>query len=157
MTNRMGIGGSALFLSLAMSTDAALAMSESERLERGNEVVLRLNQGQPQPVLESMREAFPFLAEAVQGYALGEVWGRDVLDDRTRQLITVGVFAALGQPDYMKVHAGYALNAGVTEEELKEVIYLTTVHAGFPPAIAASGVLADLFQERREASEEAGP
>lgn len=132
-------------------------MSESERLVRGNEVVLRLNQGQPQPLLESMREAFPFLAEAIQGYALGEVRGRDVLDDRTRQLITVGALAAFGQPDYMKVHAGYALNAGVTEEDLKEVIYLTTVHASFPPAITASEVLAELFQERREAGEEARP
>ncbi|KAA0018234.1 carboxymuconolactone decarboxylase family protein [Salinicola corii] len=147
----------ALWLSAALfALEPAHAASERERLEAGREVIERLNQGQPQPALEAMREEFPFLADATQGYALGEVWSREILDDRTRQLITVGVFAALGQPDYMKIHAGYALNAGVSEEELKEVIYLTTVHAGFPPAIAASAALAELFQERRQRVED-GP
>ena len=51
----------------------------------------------------------------------------------------------------MKTHAGYALNIGVGEDELKEVIYLTTVHAGFPRAIAASQALSELFAERRKA------
>ncbi len=73
------------------------------------------------------------------------------LDSRTRQLIAVAVMAALGDTGTMRVHAGYALNIGVSEEELKEIIYLITVPAGFPRAIAASGVLADLLEERRQA------
>ena len=52
----------------------------------------------------------------------------------------------------MRVHAGYALNIGVREEELKEIIYMVTVPAGFPKAIAASQALSDLFRERREAN-----
>jgi 4-carboxymuconolactone decarboxylase len=120
-----------------------------DRRQRGEEVIRSLNKGQPQPALEALRRDFPFLAEATEGYALGEVWARPGLDARTRQIATVAVFAALGNPAYMKVHAGYALNAGVAEEELKEVVYLTTVHAGFPRAIDAAGVLSDLFAERR--------
>jgi 4-carboxymuconolactone decarboxylase len=50
----------------------------------------------------------------------------------------------------MKIHAGYALNLGVTAEELKEVVYLTTVHAGFPRAIEAAQTLAELFKEREQ-------
>ena len=38
----------------------------------------------------------------------------------------------------MKIHAGYALRLGVTRDELKEVVYLTTVTAGFPRAIDAA-------------------
>jgi len=52
----------------------------------------------------------------------------------------------------MKVHAGYALNIGVSEDELKEVIYMVTVSAGFPRAIAASQALSELFAERQAAS-----
>jgi Carboxymuconolactone decarboxylase family len=48
-------------------------------------------------------------------------------------------------------HAGYALNIGVSEEELKEIIYMVTVPAGFSRAIAASQALAELFAERRNA------
>lgn len=102
-------------------------------------------------MLEGLREEFPFLADAISSYALGDVWGRTVLDDRTRQIATVTAFAALGMPDLMKVHAGYALNVGVSEEELKEVAYLTTVHAGFGRAIGAAQTLGLLFAERREA------
>jgi 4-carboxymuconolactone decarboxylase len=59
--------------------------------------------------------------------------------------------AALGETGMMRVHASYALNIGVTQEELKEMIYLVTVPAGFPRAIAASQVLSALFEERRAA------
>ena len=45
-------------------------------------------------------------------------------------------------------HAGSALNLGVTEEELKQVVYQTTVHAGFPRAIEAAQTLGELFDER---------
>ncbi len=41
----------------------------------------------------------------------------------------------------MKIHAGYALRLGVSREELKEVVYLTTVTAGFPRAIDAAQAL----------------
>lgn len=120
-----------------------------ESIARGSAVVRGLNGGQDQPALEALRKEFPFLADATAGYALGEVWARPQLDARTRQLATVAAFAALGLRPYLKVHAGYALNLGVTEEELKEVVYLTTVHAGFPRALEAAQTLSELFNERR--------
>lgn len=124
-----------------------------ERRGRGEEVIRTLNSGQPQPVLEGLRDEFPFLADAITGYALGDVWARPVLDNRTRQIAAVAAFASLGMPDLVKVHAAYALNVGVSEEELKEVVYLTTVPAGFGRAIQAAQTLGQLFAERREAQE----
>lgn len=47
---------------------------------------------------------------------------------------------------------GNALIIGVSEDELKEVICMVTVPAGFPRAIAASQILSELFAERRAAS-----
>ncbi|WP_422035956.1 carboxymuconolactone decarboxylase family protein [Reyranella sp.] len=129
----------------------AVAQTVEERLKRGDAVIRDLNRGQPQPALERMRQEFPFLAEATEAYALGDVWARPGLDGRTRQLTAVAAFAATGQLPFMKVHAGYALNIGVSEEELKEVIYMITVPAGISRAIAASQVLSDLFAERRDA------
>ena len=139
---------------LSASTTAVLADTVEERSQRGNEVILKLNNGVPQQTLERMREEFPFLAEATEAYALGDVWSRPGLDDRTRQLAAVAAFAAIGERAFMRVHAGYALNIGVTEEELKEIVYMVTVPAGFPKAIAASQTLSELFAERREAAAE---
>ena len=137
---------------LFVSATAVLADTVEERSQRGGAVVLKLNNGVPQQTLERMREEFPFLAEATEAYALGDVWSRPGLDDRTRQLAAVAAFAAIGERTFMRVHAGYALNIGVTEEELKEIVYMVTVPAGFPKAIAASQTLSELFAERREAA-----
>lgn len=138
---------------LGFLPEPAVAQTTEERKERGAAVIRQLNNGMTQPTLEGMRREFPFLAEATEAYALGDVWSRPGLDDRTRQLAAIAAFAAIGEPAYMKIHAGYALNIGVLEEELKEVIYMVTVPAGFPKAIAASQVLSQLFEERRAGTE----
>ncbi|MFF3569020.1 enoyl-CoA hydratase-related protein [Nocardia jiangxiensis] len=46
---------------------------------------------------------------------------------------------------------GYALHAGATEEELKEIVYLTTIPGGFPRAIQASQAVTELLASRRPA------
>ncbi len=143
----------AMALLLGGAPAEAMSQTTQERLQRGDAVVRSLNNGVPQPTLERMRQEFPFLAEATEGYALGDVWSRPGLDNRTRQLAAVAAFAAMGEPVFMRVHAGYALNIGVSEDELKEVIYMVTVPAGFPRAIAASQALSELFAERRSSSD----
>ncbi|KQW46658.1 MULTISPECIES: carboxymuconolactone decarboxylase family protein [unclassified Roseateles] len=142
-----------LALSPALAAAQTLANPAAQaplnpRVERGMQVLSQLNRGQPQPVLEAMRADFPFLADATAGYALGDVWGRPGLDARTRQLAASAAFAALGLRGFFKTHAGYALNAGATVDELKEIVYLTTVPAGFPRAIEASQALQELLRER---------
>ena len=130
------------------SAQSTTSAQTNARVERGEQVLRDLNRGRTQPVFESMRKEFPFLAEATAGYALGDVWGRSVLDARTRQLSAMAAFAALGLRPFFKVHAGYALDAGASVDELKEIVYLVTVPAGFPRAIEASQALQELLHER---------
>jgi 4-carboxymuconolactone decarboxylase len=132
----------------AQASTPGTATSPDQRYERGLQVLSELNKGQPQPVFEAMRQEFPFLAEGTASYALGDVWGRQVLDPKTRQLAAMAAFASLGLRGFFKTHAGYALNLGATPDELKEVVYLVTVPAGFPRAIEASQALQELFTER---------
>ena len=148
VTGAWSVAAAVLFA--AIPTEALTQTTEERRL-RGAAVIRSLNDGAPQPALERMRQEFPFLAEATEAYALGDVWSRPGLDNRTRQLAAVAAFASLGETTFMKVHAGYALNAGVPEGELKEVIYLVTVPAGFQKAIRASQALSELFADRRAA------
>lgn len=136
-------------LVLSAAPASAIADTIEERRQRGDAVVRSLNNGTQQPALERMRQEFPFLADAAEAYALGDVWSRPGLDSQTRQLAAVAAFAATGQMPFAKIHAGYALNIGVSEEELKEIVYLVTVPAGISRAIAASQVLSELFAERR--------
>ena len=73
----------------------------ADRRERGLEMIRSLNNGADQPTLENLRNEFPFLAEAIAGFALGEVWSQSGLDHRTRQIATVSAFAALGLRPFM--------------------------------------------------------
>jgi 4-carboxymuconolactone decarboxylase len=138
-----------LSLVLGAMPVSAFAQTTEERLRQGAAVIEKLSRGQAQPTLERMRKEFPFLADATEAYALGDVWSREGLDDRTRQLAAVAALAATGQTAFMKTHAGYALNLGASEDELKEIVYMVTVTAGFPRAISASQALSELFAERR--------
>lgn len=104
-SNTLAAAYLAVFGSLTL---ASLDAVGNERHERGMAVIEHLSGGAGQPVLEALREDYPFLAEGITGYALGDVWGRSELDDRTRQLAAVAAFAAQGNLPYMKIHAGYA-------------------------------------------------
>jgi 4-carboxymuconolactone decarboxylase len=126
--------------------------TETRRL-RGEEIVRVLSGGAPPASVRALEKEFPFLSNAVNAYAVGEIFARDILDVRTRQLALVAAFAVLGLGDFIKIHAGYALNLGVvSEEELKEIVYLTTIPGGFPRAIQASAALSGLFAQRRESA-----
>ena len=131
-----------LLASLLMALWVALPAEAQEgaaaRLARGDAVMSRLSGGAGQPVLNAMKQDFPFLAEAITAYSLGDVWGRSVLD-------AVAAFAAQGNLATLKIHAGYALRLGVTPDELKEIVYLTTVTAGFPRAIDAAQALREVY------------
>ena len=72
-----------------------------------------------------------------------------MLNPKTRQLVSLAGFAAQGTMPQFKLHAQYALNYGVTPEELMEVVYITTVTSGFPRALMAAGTLKELFQENK--------
>lgn len=134
----------AVLVLFTMAATAAQTTDEGGRHADGERILRHLSADAGQPVLEALREDYPALADGITGYALGEIWTRTGLDDRTRQLAAVSAFAAQGNLAYMKVHAGYALQHGVTREQLKEVIYLTTVTAGFPRAIDAAQALREV-------------
>ena len=118
------------------------------RQERGKKVLNSLT-GTPDlpPHFEQLQKDFPELADMTLEYALGDVWSREVLNNKTRQLVSLAGFAAQGTMPQFKVHAQYALNYGVTPEELMEVIYITTVTSGYPGALIAASTLKELFQE----------
>lgn len=66
-------------------------------------------------------------------HAWGGVWARDVLDDRTRSLVTIAILAALGR-DELDLHLRASENTGATPEEIAEVMLHVGVYAGVPAA-----------------------
>ena len=132
--------------------DSSIDMNETTatRRQRGERIAAKLSRNPNPALLEVLDQNFPFLANTLTSYAVGEVLARTVLDVRARQLALVAAMGALGLSDELKIHAGYALNSGVSEEELKEIVYLITIPAGFPRAIQAARAVSELLASRKE-------
>lgn len=65
----------------------------------------------------------------------GSVWTRDVLDDRTRSLVTIAILAAMGREE-LDLHLRATANTGVSPAEVAEVMLHVGVYAGVPAANA---------------------
>lgn len=95
--------------------------------------------------------ATPLTAEfqdLITRYAWGEIWTRPGLDETTRRLLTVAMLIALGREGELRLHLRAALEHGVAEEALKEVILQSAVYCGVPAANAAFHAASEIIAER---------
>ncbi|WP_411892803.1 carboxymuconolactone decarboxylase family protein [Yoonia sp. SDW83-1] len=112
-----------------------------EELERGASDKVRAN-----------LEAFsPGATELILGYAFADVVSREGIDLRTREMLTVGMLAAMATaPGQLEFHMRAALNSGVTREEIVEIVLQVSVYAGVPACMNAVAVAKKAFQAREQ-------
>jgi 4-carboxymuconolactone decarboxylase len=98
-----------------------------------------------------MRSPFGDIAPALAGYTddvlFGDVWKRPGLSPRDRSLITVATLIALYRTNELPFHLKYALQNGVTRDELAEMITHLAFYAGWPSASTAVGIARKVFEE----------
>jgi 4-carboxymuconolactone decarboxylase len=95
--------------------------------------------------------AIPYLSALTRSLLYDEndgIWARPVLSPRDRSIITVAVAQASYSTDQLRGHIGRALNNGVTQEEIQEIITHVTFYAGWPTGSNAARVAAEVFTER---------
>ena len=122
-------------------------MDEDELLAKGREVQAQLwpqvasSKGGAFPAAKLAPDFFAYVAKS----AFGMLWSRPQLAIRDRSLVTCAQLAALGQLEELKAHLRGALNLGITQEELTEVMMQTAIYAGVPAANAALRTAAEVF------------
>src|SRR6266851_785029 len=81
-------------------------------------------------------------------FPYGDIYSRDGLAVRDREIATIAMLTALGgREPQLRVHMASALNVGLTADELYEIIIHTVIFAGFPTAINALSVLDDSLSQ----------
>ena len=95
-----------------------------------------------------LRGAVPKLAQLLDEVVYGDIWERTELSKRDRSLITVAALVALYRTDQIRGHIVRALDNGVTQEEIAEVITHMSIYAGMPGAVSAGRIARDVFAER---------
>ncbi len=89
-----------------------------------------------------------FITESVWG----DVWSRPGLDLRTRQMITMGILAALGRHEELAAHIRATRHTGVTRGEVKEIFLHAAVYAGAPAANSAYALAKRVYLEMENQS-----
>lgn len=123
--------------------------TRTDRFERGMRVLSSVDGNAGQNVIDSLQDVSPELAHQVVAWAFGEVYARPALPPRDRQLVTLGMLAALGgcEPQ-LEVHVNAALNVGLTPQEIVEALLHAAVYCGMPRALNATFAAKRVFAER---------
>lgn len=119
-------------------------MGDDTRYERGRRKMLDVHGERALRTIEGLGDLGRFIIE----FAYGEVYVRPGLSLRDRQIATVAVLVALGRSSQLPVHLRSSLKAGLTPDELKEIILQVATLAGFPPAMNAMSTLKTILAEK---------
>lgn len=90
----------------------------------------------------------PELMAILRGFIFGDVFDTGVLDDQTRELITVTTLACLQTLPQLRSHAAAALDVGVPPVQIREAIYQLAPFIGFPRTLNAIKTINDVFHDR---------
>ena len=91
----------------------------------------------------------PKLAEITDDVLFGDVWERPELSKRDRSLITCAALVATGKTEQMTFHIPRAIENGVTEAEVIEMITHLAFYVGWPNAMSSITKAKELFAEKR--------
>ena len=96
----------------------------------------------------AIRDIYPEFAKVNVEFPYGELYRRDVVDDKTRELCTVAALTVQGfaLPE-LKVHIQGALTIGSSQSEILEIITQMIAYCGFPAATNALLVAKEVFEE----------
>jgi 4-carboxymuconolactone decarboxylase len=120
-------------------------MSDDDRYERGRTRFLEIHDEKALRAVEGLGD----VGRSILEFVYGDIYLRPGLSLRDRELAAVATLVALGRSSQIPQHLRAALKAGVTPEELREVILQTAAIAGFPPAMNAISTLKTILGEDR--------
>jgi len=103
-----------------------------------------------------MRELFEYfdLPEAMFGHIFGNLYSRDVLTQRERELCAVAGLCVLNRTNELRSHLIAALRAGATKEDVAEVILQMSTYGGMPICIEGLALLREVLE--KSASKQTG-
>jgi 4-carboxymuconolactone decarboxylase len=121
----------------------------SERYRRGIDIAEQLAADKIAHFVESgVAEVAPDFARMVIEFAFGDIYAREGLDLKSRELIAIAVLASSGRAGpQLRLHVESAASSGIGKAEIVEVLMQIALYAGFPTALNALADCHDLLTE----------
>jgi 4-carboxymuconolactone decarboxylase len=121
-----------------------------DRLARGRELAqLHFGEG----VIERWRTVSPEMEE-LSASAFADIWSRPGLSRRDRAIVAMAITATLRAEPQLGWHIRGALGAGVTPDEVREVLLAVSGLAGGPAAWTALEVAKPILDEHEATADE---
>lgn len=123
----------------------------SERYMRGIEIAEQLAAEKLEEFTTSrVAELAPDFARMAIEFPLGDIYTREGLDLRSREIVAISSLATLGNAGpQLRIHIRAATQVGVTKAEIIEILMQTAVYAGFPAALNALAACHDLLTDEK--------
>jgi len=104
-------------------------------------------------VVEKFRRLSPVFEREAVSVVFGRTWSRGGIDRKTRSLCSIGILAALGRMDALKINFTLAFENGAGIEEIEEVLLQVGIYAGYPATLDALKLLAEVRAASLQESE----
>jgi alkylhydroperoxidase/carboxymuconolactone decarboxylase family protein YurZ len=106
-----------------------------EELDRGRTVMAQVYGFTVE--VDAPQADVPYMRETL-GKVFADIWARPELSIRERRLVTIGIAAAQGQTDLLKLHfAAAQANGELTQAQVDEIVVHIAYYAGWPNATLA--------------------
>ena len=88
------------------------------------------------------------LAKDLSLFITGQMYAREKIPHKTRQLVTVAALTVLSRLEELRLHIQAALNVGCTPREIAEVIFQTAIYGGMPATNQGLKTLKSVLEEK---------
>ena len=127
---------------------------KSGRYTKGWDKLKEIDGAAGENVIEALKDIAPDFADLLIEFPFGDVYSREGLDLKSREIATVAALTAMGTASpQLKVHINGALNVGCTQQEIIEIMIQMAVYAGFPAALNGLFAAKEIFDEREAEAE----
>lgn len=101
------------------------------------------------PVTGPLFEFAPAVDQFLKTHLFGDIFSRDNLDWQSREIATVGALTSLdGVESQLQSHFGIALNTGLTDTQLRDLITVLRTRIGHDQAERAADILDKVLAQR---------
>lgn len=114
--------------------------------QKGIDILKQMTDINGQQTVKSLGEIFPDFEEKIVAFGFGQIYSRENLDLKTREVITITALITQGAFEQLDFHIKAALKVGLKPEEILEIILHCAAYIGFPKACSALVIAGEIFK-----------
>jgi len=122
---------------------------ELNRFEKGLNKLAEVDGNAGEQVIAALNDIAPDLGKYIVEFGFGDIYCRETLDLKEREMITLASLLTLGGCEaQLDVHINGALNVGITPAKIIEIFIQCIPYTGFPRVLNAVGAARKVFADR---------